>query len=59
MRGGGWLDAQVFEPLRWMVPGIVPEGATILVGGPKIGKSWLAYGIALAVAAGGRRSVPC
>lgn len=53
MRGGGWLDAQVFEPLRWMVPGIVPEGATILVGGPKVGKSWLAYGIALAVASGG------
>jgi hypothetical protein len=53
MHGGSWLDAQVFEPLRWMVPGIVPEGATILVGGPKVGKSWLAYGIALAVAGGG------
>lgn len=52
MRSGSWLDAQTFEPLRWMVPGLIPEGASIMVGSPKVGKSWLAYGIALAVASG-------
>lgn len=50
---GGWLGAQEFLPLEWVVPGVVPEGASILVGGPKVGKSWLAYDIALAVASGG------
>jgi len=54
LRTGDWLDAQVFEPLRWAVPGLVPEGMSLLIGGPKIGKSWLALDIALAVASGGR-----
>jgi len=39
LRTGDWLDAQVFEPLRWAVPGLVPEGMSLLIGGPKIGKS--------------------
>jgi AAA domain len=29
------------EPLRWVYPGVVPEGLTLLVGAPKVGKSWL------------------
>ena len=53
LRSGEWLDAQVFAPLRWMVPGLVPEGFTLMVGGPKVGKSWLIYGVALACASGG------
>jgi len=41
------------EP-RWAVPGLVAEGLTLLVGAPKLGKSWLCLGLAVAVAGGGR-----
>lgn len=54
LRTGDWLDTQQFAPLRWVVPGVLPEGMTLLVGGPKIGKSWMSLGIALAAASGGR-----
>jgi hypothetical protein len=37
----------------WVVEGLLPQGATILAGRPKGGKSWLALQVALAVAAGG------
>lgn len=40
------------EP-TWAVPNLLPVGLTILAGRPKIGKSWLALQIALAVASGG------
>lgn len=40
------------EP-KWVVPGILPEGLAILAGKPKRGKSWMALGIAVAVATGG------
>jgi hypothetical protein len=40
------------EP-RWVVPGIIPEGVCLLCGKSKLGKSWLALDIALAVAEGG------
>jgi hypothetical protein len=53
LRNGAWLDRQDFPPLRYAVPGIVPEGSTLLVGAPKIGKSWLVLAWALAKAAGG------
>jgi len=49
---GDWLDAQVFPPMRWVVPGVIAEGLTILAGAPKLGKSWLALSLALAVASG-------
>jgi hypothetical protein len=39
---------------RWAVPGVLPEGVTILAGKPKIGKSWLALGLGMAVGSGGR-----
>ncbi|MDO5683478.1 MAG: AAA family ATPase, partial [Propionibacteriaceae bacterium] len=51
---GAWLDAQTFPPMTWFVPGILPEGMSLLIGGPKIGKSWLSLDVALAVASGGR-----
>lgn len=54
IKNGTWLDAQVFPPLRWAVPGVIPEGFGLLVGPPKLGKSWLALGVGLAVATGGR-----
>jgi hypothetical protein len=54
LRNGAWLDAQVFPPLSYAVPGLIPEGSVLLVGAPKIGKSWLVLAIALAAAEGGR-----
>src|SRR5918999_3583171 len=47
------LMAIEFPEPRWIVPGIVPEGTAILAGKPKMGKSWLALGTSVAVAAGG------
>jgi hypothetical protein len=35
------LCTETFQPLKFIVPGILPEGLTILAGRPKIGKSWL------------------
>lgn len=46
------LMAVEFPPARWAVPGVVPDGCTLLSGQPKIGKSWLALGLAVAVASG-------
>ncbi|OYO07884.1 hypothetical protein CGZ94_20665 [Enemella evansiae] len=54
LRSGDWLDAQTFPPLAWTVPGLVPEGMSLLVGPPKVGKSWMTLDLALAVASGGR-----
>jgi RecA-family ATPase len=54
MVNGAWLDAQQFPALNYAVPGIIPEGMGVLVGPPKVGKSWLVANIGLAVAAGGR-----
>ncbi len=47
------LQGRVFPPIKWIVPGILPEGLTLLAGKPKIGKSWIALDFALAVASGG------
>lgn len=47
------LMARDLPPVCWAVPGIVPEGVTLLAGKPKLGKSWLALAIARAIAAGG------
>jgi AAA domain/Transcriptional regulator, AbiEi antitoxin len=54
LKDGAWLDAQVFPPLAYTVPGLIPEGSVLLVGAPKLGKSWLTLTIALAAASGGR-----
>lgn len=54
LRDGAWLDAQEFPPLIYAVPDIFPEGSVLLVGPPKIGKSWFVLSAGLAVAAGGR-----
>jgi len=40
-----------FEPVRYILPGYIPEGATILAGKPKVGKSWLLLDLALGAAA--------
>jgi hypothetical protein len=54
---GGELTAmalmkQEFHPLRYAVYPLVPEGLTLLVGSPKIGKSWVALQLCVAVALG-------
>jgi hypothetical protein len=54
LRSGAWLDAQQFAPLQYAVPRLVPEGSTLLVGPPKVGKSWLVLGLGLAAASGGK-----
>jgi hypothetical protein len=53
LRNGEWLDAQDFPPLRYAIPGLVPEGLSLIIGAPKIGKSWWALNTCLAAAAGG------
>jgi hypothetical protein len=47
------LMAFEFPEARWAVPGIIPEGVTLLAGKPKQGKSWASLGISIAVATGG------
>jgi hypothetical protein len=57
-RRSGWITARAlceleFAPIKYVVPGYIAEGLTLLAGKPKIGKSWLSMDIALAVSAGG------
>lgn len=42
-----------FPPVAWIVPDYITPGLTLLVGAPKLGKSWLALDICNAVAQGG------
>lgn len=44
------LMEREFEPIRWTVPGLIPEGLILLAGKPKVGKSWLALHLCHAVA---------
>ncbi|HUX14483.1 MAG TPA: AAA family ATPase [Spirochaetia bacterium] len=46
------VETEFPEP-RWIVPGLVPEGLSILAGVPKLGKSWLMLSLALAASSGG------
>jgi RecA-family ATPase len=47
------IMATTYPPLRWSVPGYLPEGLTLLAGRQKLGKTWLALDFAIAVAVGG------
>lgn len=51
--GAGELLTRTLPEQRWAIPGLLPEGLSMLVGKPKMGKSWMALDIALAVATGG------
>ena len=53
IRDGSWLCAQTFPPLRYHIPGLVPEGLSVLAGAPKVGKSFLVLDFAIAAASGG------
>src|SRR3954454_141681 len=46
------LRRKEFQPIRYVVPGYLAEGCTLLAGRPKLGKSWLMLDVGLAVAAG-------
>jgi hypothetical protein len=46
------LRTRKFPPVRYIVPGFIAEGCTLLAGRPKLGKSWLMLDVGLAVAAG-------
>ncbi len=48
------LLAHTFPAPRWAVPGVLAEGVNLLAGAPKVGKSWAALNIAVAVASGGK-----
>lgn len=41
-----------FPPIKWIVPGLLPEGTMLLAGKPKMGKSWMALGLCVSVATG-------
>lgn len=47
------LQAIELPQVTWAVPQVLPEGLTLFAGRPKRGKSWLALGLAVAVASGG------
>lgn len=42
-----------FDPIRWAIPELLPEGAIVLGGRPKMGKSLLALNLGMAVSVGG------
>jgi hypothetical protein len=46
------LRKAVFDPISYILPGFITEGVTLLVGRPKVGKSWWILDVCLAVASG-------
>ncbi len=46
------LQRKIFPPVSYCVPDLIPEGLTIIAGKPKIGKSFMALDICIAIAAG-------
>lgn len=47
------LSKMEFKEPQWLVPGILPEGVSLLVGRPKMGKSYLILETAIALSNGG------
>lgn len=48
------LDLMKFSEPKWIVPGVIPEGLSVLAGKPKAGKSNIALGLSLSIATGGK-----
>jgi hypothetical protein len=48
------LQHQEIPPLRWIIPGIIPEGLMVLAGKSGLGKSYFALQVGAAVASGGQ-----
>ena len=57
------LYEQPLEPVEYLVDGLLTPGLYILGGSPKVGKSWMALQLCLAVCGGkaflGRKTKPC
>lgn len=57
IRRTGWTAADLidseFPEQRWAIDNLIPEGLSVFAGSPKLGKSWLALGLSIAVATGG------
>lgn len=51
-----WADLlqMEFPPVKWIVPDLIPQGTMIFAGRSKMGKSWFALGLCIAVATGGK-----
>jgi hypothetical protein len=47
------LSTEYIPPIEYVVQNLIPEGLTLLVSPPKIGKSWMVLDIAAAVSEGG------
>ncbi len=47
------LMAKTLPPIKYIIPGLLPEGATFIGGKPKQGKSWMALQTGVSVALGG------
>ena len=50
---GNELRNKEFPPIKWAIPDILPAGVTLFGGREKMGKSWLAFSMCVAVATGG------
>lgn len=50
---GPELQARVFQEPKWIVPGLLTEGSTLVVAKPKIGKTFLALQIGVSTSTGG------
>lgn len=48
------LQKKHFDPLRWVVEDIAPEGAIVIAAKPKAKKSWLALNLSVSIANGTR-----
>ncbi len=46
------LQDKEFQPVQWVVDGLLPQGLALLVSPPKYGKSWFVLDLCLSVAAG-------
>jgi Fe2+ or Zn2+ uptake regulation protein len=47
------LQKTILPETKWAIDPLLPEGVTILGGKPKLGKSWLALSMQLAISSGG------
>src|SRR6516165_561276 len=47
------LMEKQFDSIKWILPNFITERCSLLVGRPKIGKSWLVLQVAMAVSCGG------
>lgn len=47
-----FMALEEYEPMKWVVPGMIAEGLGLLISPPKVGKSFLVLDLAVSVASG-------